>query len=358
MFRSFLAALLLGACAAVPAADFDPVQFRDRIEGEPTRVFVLGSAHLSSAPAGFEPRMLEPLLEKLAGFRPDLIAIESLSGETLHTLKSYALVYPDLADTFGGTILSAATAAQAETGLSMPEAEARKRQLLRSLPFDPQAAQRRSLAATMLAAGDLYSALVQWKRLPPAERVARDGITAELHALLGRALSWRNESASIGAELAARLGHERVHPVDDHTAGDASLAVMDRLAVVHPEIQREIRKHPYTAGAPERARLMAAPDGILASYRAMNSADAGRLDAEAQWLPFLSHKSPDLIGRQRLAEWEARNLRMAAHIREAFAHHPGQRVLVVVGSSHKPYLEAYLSLMHDVVLVPADEVLN
>ena len=54
-----------------------------------------------------------------------------------------------------------------------------------------------------------------------------------------------------------------------------------------------------------------------------------------------------------MAGWEARNLRQVANIREATAQTPGGRVLVIVGSSHKPWFDAYLSMMSDIKLVDA-----
>jgi len=49
---------------------------------------------------------------------------------------------------------------------------------------------------------------------------------------------------------------------------------------------------------------------------------------------------------------------MASNIRDMFAAQPGIRGLVVVGASHKPYLESYLSGMHDMTLVDAEQVLR
>lgn len=48
---------------------------------------------------------------------------------------------------------------------------------------------------------------------------------------------------------------------------------------------------------------------------------------------------------------------MAANIREAMVP-AGLRVLVVVGASHKPYLQAYLQQMHDVRIVTTAAVLK
>lgn len=60
-------------------------------------------------------------------------------------------------------------------------------------------------------------------------------------------------------------------------------------------------------------------------------------------------------GRGYVTTWETRNLRMAANIRDSMAQ-PGQRALVIVGASHKDYLEAYLNQMHDVEIASAGEV--
>lgn len=50
-------------------------------------------------------------------------------------------------------------------------------------------------------------------------------------------------------------------------------------------------------------------------------------------------------------------MRMASNIRETMTT-PSIRTLVIVGSSHKAYLEAYLNQMHDVRIVSADDTLR
>ncbi len=49
---------------------------------------------------------------------------------------------------------------------------------------------------------------------------------------------------------------------------------------------------------------------------------------------------------------------MAANIREVAARLPGQHMLVIVGSAHKPWRDAYLDLMSDVGIVDAEKVLR
>jgi hypothetical protein len=63
---------------------------------------------------------------------------------------------------------------------------------------------------------------------------------------------------------------------------------------------------------------------------------------------------PENYGRDYVAWWDIRNLHMVANIRTAFGNRPGARVLNIVGSSHKPYYDAYLNMMSDVMLIDAE----
>jgi hypothetical protein len=72
----------------------------------------------------------------------------------------------------------------------------------------------------------------------------------------------------------------------------------------------------------------------------------------------LNEPSRQAFGRLYVGYWETRNLRIAANIRDILGVHPGSRALVLIGASHKPYLEAYLDQMHDVMLVDTATVLK
>ena len=91
------------------------------------------------------------------------------------------------------------------------------RRTLAEWPASPTPAQRRRLAALLAASGDHNSALVQWWRLDPAERIADDNVTALLAAQFAAYDTRRNENHLIAARLAARLGLDRVFAVDDQS---------------------------------------------------------------------------------------------------------------------------------------------
>lgn len=348
-----------GAQAALSREAFDPREYHEEVAGERTQVLVLATPHLSMTPAEFNATALEGLLQELQSYHPDVIAIENLSGESLSALSAYQAVYPDVAESFGSSALALAAAARAYTDLDLPAAEAEARAALSALGAEPTAARRRRLAMLFLAAGDPNSALVQWWRLSPSERVADDfpqTMRTQLEAFAAR----KNESALIGARLAARLGLNRLYPMDDQSGLDLIFPIAEALGAAiaaDPSIAEGLA-HPEFARLAQSGDRLGDAAEALSTYREINAPGAGLVDARAQWLIMIDRVYPQSAGRVRMGEWEARNLRMAANIREAAASVPGGRVLVIVGASHKPWLDAYLDMMTDIRIVDARQVLR
>jgi hypothetical protein len=163
----------------------------------------------------------------------------------------------------------------------------------------------------------------------------------------------------IAAPLAAALGLERVYGMNDqtYTSGGA-----DPDQKAYEDAMMKAWDNPANAKLKQmderlHARLGNA-EGVMALYRALNDPSQARLIYDSDFGAALEEGSPQQIGRGYVAYWETRNLRMASNIREAIGSLPGSRTLVIVGSSHKWYLEAYLNQMHDVRIVSSDQVLR
>ncbi len=356
---AILAAIAVSPTALAQSRAFDPRAYQDRIAGEPTQVLVLATPHLSGTPDGWDAANLEPLLDRLAAFRPDAILIEGLSGESVDALWRYREIYPNVATTYGGRIMNMATLTRHAIQMDLPEAEAEVRRMLADWPAEPSAAQRRRLAALFVAAGDPHSALVQWWRLAPEDRVAEDGISSALLTSLNEYDARKNENHQIGVRLAVRLGLERVYPTDDHSSDDTGDAFSEDFeAFYNGGWGAEVMANEAFRPLREAAQNLNTPAQALATYRMLNRPATGRLDSDGQWLTMIDRASPNHVGRARVAYWEARNLRQVAHIREVTARYPGRRVLVIVGSGHKPWFDAYLDMMSDVELVDAARVLR
>lgn len=157
--------------------------------------------------------------------------------------------------------------------------------------------------------------------------------------------------------LAAALGLERVVAMDDHTA-DAP----DADPKAYGEAITKAWNNPANARRKQADTLLRAgvgnAEGVMALYRAYNDPAQARAIFDSDFGAALEEPSPQQFGRGYVAYWETRNLRMASNIREAIGMQPGSRTLVIVGASHKWYLEAYLDRMHDVRIVPSGRVLR
>ena len=336
---------------------FHPDELKGPPKGAPNEVLVLGTPHLSGLPASFTPDLLTPLLDRLAAWRPTAIATEDLSGLQCDSLRRYPSRY---AETVKVYCFDPAVAAAA-TGLSVPDANAEAERLLAAWPASPTPGQRRHLAAIQLAAGEPGSALVQWLRLSTEERKAGDGLTDALVERLEKARTQRNETYLLAAQLAARLGLERLWSVDDHSADSPEPTDPAELKANEQAIMGawdNPASHARRAEGEQLEARLTQPDGMLNLYRAYNSAENQLVTYHSDFGAALVEPSAQGFGRKYVGYWETRNLRMVANMRDVLGRYPGTRMLTIVGASHKGYYEAYLDQMHDVRVIDSDTILR
>ncbi len=342
LFRSLLLSLAVVAAPALADSGKLIAPLGKGTFGARTEVMVLGTPHLAGWPKDYDTKRLAPLLDRLAAYRPDIITIEALSGRDCDQLKRYAATIPDAWEQYCWDT----DAARKATGLDVPEAVAAVEKTLAAWPATPTAADRRKLAALFSAANDRTSALVQWLRLAPTDRHAGDGLDAALVEMLDKRAIASNENYQIAAVLAARLGLERVYPTDDHSADSITGGLGDDFGKALTDIWASANAQ--SGWLKDFSSKPPADGDILGYYRATNGAHYLKTAISNDFGVALKDQSASKWGRQYVAWWETRNLRMIANIRAAFGNRPGARVLSIVGSSHKPYFDAYLGLMHDV----------
>ena len=94
-------AAVAGASMATAQAyhPFDASRLKGPHSGPRNQLLVLGSPHLSGMPAAFRPEQLDPVLDKLADWRPQAIAIEALSGAQCDFMRHYPDRYKESAET-------------------------------------------------------------------------------------------------------------------------------------------------------------------------------------------------------------------------------------------------------------------
>jgi hypothetical protein len=357
MLAVLLALTAAGSPAgAVPA--FDPRLHKNEVAGRPAEVLVLGTMHLSELPRSTDPRIFQSLIDRLARYGPQIITVEGLSGEECDALQRFKSVHG--ADTWQTYCFDTSETKKA-TGLDVPAATAEVDRTLAGWPNDPAPAQRRRLAMLFIAANDRASAMVQWLRLPPGDRHAGDGLTPGMVEILERKGKPLNEDYTIAAALAAQLGLERVYPVDDHTADTALDNNSPEGKAYGNAVQAAWNHEPAPAIRGEEDRLqknLRTGADVLALYRLMNAPQAQRDTIASDMGRAVSYSPSQPYGRQYVAWWETRNLRIAANIRSTLQKNPQARVLSIIGATHKGYLDAYLDMMQDIRLVNAEQFLR
>ena len=317
--------------------------------GPRTKVLVLGTVHLSELPAGFAATTLNPLLDRLANFKPEIITIEALSGEEC----DLALRHPAK---YGADYCASTTLAKTATGLDVPAAIAAVDTLLKTFPAQPTPAQRRQLAAFFLAANDRASAYVQWLQLAPAEQRSGDGLTETLVTMLGEISQHHNENYQIAARLAARLGLQRVFATDNHT-GD-NIAYTDKDAFGREVMAAWEAGRGIVDQRDKQVQQLTTTTDLLPLYRYINHPAHLQALAEVNVSAALRAKSTTGYPQIWVSGWNIRNLRMVANIAETFREKPGARVLSVVGVSHKPWFDQWLGQLQGVNVVDVATVLE
>ena len=124
----FIVALPLAALAQGDLKGLD----RD-MAGPRSQVLVLGTMHLNGMPADFKPAALDGVLDRLAAYRPDIITIETESGEECDLAARHVVKY-------GANYCAPTAAALAATGLDVPAAMVEVDKILKAWPARPSTA--------------------------------------------------------------------------------------------------------------------------------------------------------------------------------------------------------------------------
>ncbi|WP_156896247.1 DUF5694 domain-containing protein [Aestuariibacter salexigens] len=342
---------LFSQTGVAPSFNFAGTQ--TNLGGQPTRILVLGTTHLAQLDQqSFHPSHLSLVNERLAQFAPDVIAIESINGRACDEIQRYEALYPNVQGYCSDT-----TEALQALKLSRPEAAARIEQMRDAWPDAPSSSERRRLAMLYYAAGETWSGILQWAMLTEEQRIAEDGVTESMLERFNRGLSSRNENNLIGVTLAKRLGIEQLSMMDDHTADYIYLNSPEELLSVIKSVWNS--EHPRQQYIDNQMQMLSgSAENLLKQYLFINSKSYQRFTIENDFGLATAWPERDGLARQYVAWWQVRGLRMVANTLEAAANHPGARVLVITGASHKAYFESYLNQMHDVELVSVDAVLN
>lgn len=321
-----------------------------------TSVLVLGTNHFSGWSA-LQQEWLDPVVSLFVEWEPDIVLIERMPSWQVEMLRKQPTRFPGVLGRTHGPEIDNALAAQNSLNITLVEALDEIDNLLAEP--DISAENRRRLALLNMAAFNSETARLHWSHLTDEQRLAGDVIDQDVANELNRMLKSRNETMWLALPIAKALGHGALVPFDDQLEKAVFLKdeTIDRMVangaieqVLEDEVVIELNRI-------KAERRPASGEDIIEWFLFLNSPEYGRLDADGQWGSFL-RADRDGHGRQRVALWEARNLRMVANVRELISREPGGRVLIIVGAAHKPWMDAYLDLLNDVEVTQLVDLVN
>lgn len=162
----------------------------------------------------------------------------------------------------------------------------------------------------------------------------------------------RNEIDQIGYRLAAMLGHERVYPVDYALDMDVGGTLQWAAQNGQGALAQRMGSTVQAIVAEMNARIASqSVGGILAD------ANSARADSLHGLYLVMATVGRDTVyrGADEVAKWYARNLHIFANI--ARVAQPGERVLVIMGSGHRPLLRQFVAGSADLELAPTEPYL-
>ena len=319
-----------------------PVQLlRQRME-QPAEVLVLATPHLDQL-EGVTPAHVDSLVAGLSRYAPQAVVLESLPSHTIEAMQQQPDLHPEALDSFvGARFLEFAK--ESQRLLALDAAGARKalvNECSRDLASTAQASTR-CIHLAAAAWDKPWADYLTWQHARRWPSAKPDGPLGERIARLGKST---NENQLIGARLASEARLPRVYGMDDHPGEDLYGPVFEALipAIGKSKAYEAFKAHARVIKeADERTRRAVASGNLLPLYRWMNSPEYGGWVLDEEWRLFVDRDLPRGPGQARIALWDVRNLAMVSNIMRVVSRHPGQRVLVVVGASHKPFFDDYL----------------
>ena len=334
--RRFLLLLLLLSLGAAKAQN----------TAKKTQVLILGTTHLSQID-NFDPQMIEPVVQKLETFNFDVVCIEKMPGQLLYDIDRRK--DPDFQLTSrDANHLRWADSVQQFRKVSFAQAKERIYVLLKKESLTLQ--ERKELLYHYVATANIPAAVLQYRYLQEQEALFSSEFDQKLTTYLASKLDNANEYYSMAVPLAFRSGHNTIEPIDNFQE-------MSFQQKYFPMFEEDIKRNPQLVASlmelpvyTKSQQLMSAGltnKDLTALYEYINSDTYMKQDYKAQWELWLKTEFDSQSDRARYSYWEMRNLQIAANILAVAAKHPGKKLLVIIGSAHKSYLEKFLHQVKD-----------
>lgn len=312
-----------------------------------TKVLVLGTTHLSSL-SGVKETYLKRVLDSLAIYKFDAIALERMPPELLLDIKSrkdeaWQELYSDYSNA-----ITLGEKYQRILKLNYENAKKKEDSLLNKQNLNE--ADRIQLMNTALCTYDLWTASLNYQYIIDKSKID----TSTVNLLNGYHQS-SSEFNLIGVNLAKRLHINKLNYIDN--LEDETILSLDfpyffnEYTTSQTKINELVSKASIFSEVNQLQAENVKKMDLYPLYKLLNSERYMKEDYAGQWELWLKTNFISKTDRSRFSLWEMRNLQITANIMRLVAKYPEKTILVVIGASHKSFIEKYLQQMPDIELL-------
>lgn len=329
------------------------------LQGVAQTVTVVGTPHFGQLDPTPNEDQVDPVIEALGSFGATQICVETMSGTRIETLMHHPVRNARLLQSHGGDVPHLGLQQQLRWELDPADARTEARELAKH--WDEVGVEARvRLIGLQMSAYEFPSAVLNWSYLTPEERKAAiDALGRDAGEVLDTAFDPGNEIYMLAVPLALSQGLHWLCGVDSRLDEQSVMELAQELMPIIERDEVQVRVHELMraiqqAWLPEKHGEQA----LLESLSFFNSEAYADMDSHSQWDVLQEFDGHHGAGQRRLLLWHARNAEIAAEIFRALAQGPNERVLVIIGAAHRPFLETLLGSQPWLILESATELLG
>lgn len=317
-----------------------------------TKILILGTPHLNQIES-FKSQMLDKTISILNKESFDAVCIENMPTELLYDICSRNdVAFKDVLTYFGGERLSTADSVQKQLNISFLEAEQRFREFSNKNSLSDK--DHLLMIEYALAIANPVSATLHYTYLKDKTIIKESKLSNKLFDNLINNIDKSNEIYSLALKLAKNRNLNRIEYIDN--VQDEALLFKYFPDFIkdytnNQEMFKGIASLPiFVKGKKILERSIEEKD-LLDYYYYLNSEEYMSQDFKAQWEIWLKTNFPSSSDKARYYLWEMRNLQIVANIMKVCSFYSGKKVIIIIGASHKSFIEKYLEQIPSIELL-------
>jgi hypothetical protein len=287
-------------------------------------------------------------LDSLQTKNIEVVAIEKMPADLLLDIKSRKKEYwQDLYKSFN-QFIEFGQSHQKSLNISFEMAQKRIRELqLKSVISDND---RIVYINSYICIYDLWSATLHYKQLEDKSQLSKTVIDR-----LDKLSSANNEINTLALEVAITSEINQIHYIDNLQDETILINEFPKFMSEYQnntnsvnELLNQTNFYQEIASMEKEAILN---KDLYPLYKFFNSIEYMTKDFEGQWALWFKTNFKSKSDRSRYSLWEMRNLSITANILRVIASNPEKKILVVIGASHKAFIEKYLRQIQDIEIL-------